>query len=244
VNHALPERRRSDLRSAALRLSQHDALARWRAPLDAAFYARPVEQVARDLLGCMLLLREGRRVVGGTIVEVEAYLGPHDAASHAVVGRTARTYHLFGAPGTAYVYRIYGMYWCVNAVTDRASSGSAVLVRAVAPRVGIQAMRERTPHATSDDALCRGPGRLCRAFGIDRGQDGTSLVSGPLRIAPRRERAPVDIVTTRRIGITKAAEKPLRFHVDGQAAVSGTRAQNRPIGPDGTTGGENSVRGD
>jgi DNA-3-methyladenine glycosylase len=209
-----------------------------------AFYARPVEQVARDLLGCTLLLRHDRHVVGGTIVEVEAYLGPHDAASHAVVGRTPRTHHLFGAPGTVYVYRIYGMYWCVNAVTHRESSGSAVLVRAIAPLVGVAHMRAHTPNAGDDDALCRGPGRLCRAVGIDRSHDGTSLVTGALRIAARREESPLDIVTTRRIGITKAADRPLRFHVAGHPAVSGTRAQNRPLGPDGTIGGENPVRAD
>jgi DNA-3-methyladenine glycosylase len=226
---------------AARSLSAADALARWRAPLAAAFYARSVETVARELLGCLLLHREGRRIVGGTIVEVEAYLGPHDPASHAVVGRTARTHHLFGAPATAYVYRIYGLYWCVNAVTEREGSGSAVLLRAVDPLVGVRAMAERTPRPVPRTELCRGPGRLCRALGIDRALDGQPFDRGALRITPPLDAAPGEVVTTARIGITQAADWPLRYLLGGHPAVSGSRRLNRAAEPDGPNDGENPV---
>jgi DNA-3-methyladenine glycosylase len=214
-------------------LSAREALQRWRCPLPAMFYERDPVEVAQALLGCLLLHRTDAGIGGGRIVEVEAYLGPGDPASHAVAGRTARTHHLFGAPGTAYVYRIYGMHWCVNAVTQHHGSGSAVLLRAVAPMAGLQQLEQRTPDARAGrDALCRGPGRLCRALGIDRSTDGTSLVGGPLRIAASPVPTAAPIRRTPRIGISKAIDWPLRFLLDGESAVSGTRRQNAPADAD------------
>lgn len=179
------------------------------------FYDRETEVVARDLIGRVLeCTRHGVRC-RGIISETEAYLGAHDPACHAAVGRTARTAGLYGPPGTAYVYFIYGMYWCVNAVTRAEGLPSAVLIRGVRPLDGLDAMRRRRGQARriADRALADGPGKLCRAFGIDGpAHHGADLVRGPaLRI---RRGAAVDdalVEVTPRIGISKAQEWPLRF---------------------------------
>ncbi|MHB1310390.1 MAG: DNA-3-methyladenine glycosylase [Gemmatimonadaceae bacterium] len=177
------------------------------------FYARETELVARDLIGRVLeCTRRGVRV-RGIITETEAYLGEHDPACHAAVGRTARTAGLYGPPGTAYVYFIYGMYWCVNAVTRTEGLPSAVLIRGVRPLEGLPAMRRRRPQARTDAALANGPGKLCLAFGIDGPtHHGADLVRGStLRIL---EGAPVDdasVTVTPRIGISKARDWPLRW---------------------------------
>src|SRR6476646_6799358 len=142
--------------------------ARVGAPLPASFYDRPTEQVARDLLGAILECRTRDGVAAGRLVETEAYIGEHDLACHAAAGRTARTEPLYGAPGIAYVYFIYGMYWCFNAVTRAAGEPSAVLVRALEPLTGIELMRERRGVRSRRDVdLTNGPGKLCRALGID-----------------------------------------------------------------------------
>ncbi len=185
------------------------------------FYARETEVVARDLIGRMLeCSRRGVRV-RGVITETEAYLGEHDPACHAAVGRTARTAGLYGPPGTAYVYFIYGMYWCVNAVTRAEGLPSAVLIRGVRPLDGLAAMRRRRPRVRSDAELANGPGKLCLAFGIDGpAHHGADLVRGrDLRIlhgAPVEDR---HVSVTPRIGISKAADWPLRWvmkTVDGR----------------------------
>jgi DNA-3-methyladenine glycosylase len=209
-------------------LSASAARAYWNAPLPISFYARDPVDVAQAMLGCLLLKRDGRSIIGGRIVEVEAYLGPRDPASHAVVGRTARTHHLFGAPGTVYVYRSYGVHWCVNAVTQAEGSGSAVLIRAVQPLAGLEQLATRRPDAEDAWRWCRGPGRLCGAMAIDRSLDGTGLMSGELRLSARPVALTDPIVRTQRIGITKAADWPLRFLLTGERAVSGTARQNRP----------------
>jgi DNA-3-methyladenine glycosylase len=180
--------------------------------LPVSFYDRDPAVVARELLGCVLRRTHPEGVMSGRIVETEAYLGPHDPACHAVAGRTARTWHLFGSPGIAYVYFIYGMHWCVNAVTREEGYGSAVLIRAIEPREGVELMRARRPKARSDAQLCDGPAKLCAALDIDRALDGASLTGqSALTIhvgAPVHDQ---HVVIGPRIGITKAAAWPLRF---------------------------------
>jgi DNA-3-methyladenine glycosylase len=181
------------------------------APLPPAFYDRDPARVARELLGATLIATIDGVRAGGRIRETEAYLGPHDPACHAVAGRTARTWHLFGPPGTAYVYRIYGLHWCVNAVTREEGVGSAVLLRAITPGPGLAAMRSRRPRARRDADLANGPGKLCAALGITRAQDGASLQSGPLVILAGAPVPDAQVRVTPRIGISKAVDWPLRF---------------------------------
>ncbi len=181
------------------------------APLPPAFYDRDPAIVAPALLGAVLRSETPEGVTSGVIIETEAYLGPHDPACHAVASRTARTWHLFGPPGTAYVYFIYGLHWCVNAVTREDGFGSAVLIRAIAPLEGVALMRERRPKARRDSDLCNGPGKLCAALGITRAQDGTSLFDGSLRIHVGSR--PQDMLVGPRVGISRAVDWPLRFRV-------------------------------
>jgi DNA-3-methyladenine glycosylase len=157
---------------------------------------------------------------GGIIVETEAYLGEHDEACHAVAGRTARTAPLYGPPGTAYVYFIYGMYWCFNAVTRAEGLPSAVLVRALEPLEGIPLLRRRRAHAKSDRELSNGPGKLCSALGIGREMNGLSLQRRPLVIRSGREFSDDEVAITPRIGITRCADWPLRWMVRDNLYVS------------------------
>ncbi|GAA0781387.1 DNA-3-methyladenine glycosylase [Castellaniella ginsengisoli] len=178
--------------------------------LDRAFYDRPAEIVARDLLGRLLVhaLPDGLRA--GRIVEVEAYLGPGDLAAHTSRGRTARTKAMFGPPGHAYIYLIYGMHHCMNVVTGPEGSGTAVLLRALAPVQGL-------------DASTSGPGRLCRAMGVTRDHYGIDLCGDTLWLARDEAPAPAEIAASPRIGVDYAGEwaaKPLRFFVPGHPAVS------------------------
>lgn len=188
-------------------------------PLGAAFYDRATEVVARELLGAVLEHRSADGIARGRIVETEAYLGPHDPACHAVAGLTPRTHHLHGPPGRAYVYFIYGMHWCFNAVTREAGHGSAVLIRALEPLSGLEQMRRRRG-VHRDVDLTSGPARLCDAFGIGRAQNGVRLDRGPLRILRGDDVPDEDVVITPRIGIRKAADWPLRFLMRGNRFVS------------------------
>src|SRR6478672_8439191 len=151
------------------------------APLPAKFYDRDTEQVARDLLGAVLRCTTSDGGASGRIVETEAYLGEHDLACHAAAGHTARTRWLYGEPGTAYVYFIYGVHWCFNAVTRAAGLPSAVLVRALEPLEGVDRMRERRGVAHDRD-LANGPGKLCAALGITGALNGLPLQKGPVEI--------------------------------------------------------------
>jgi len=187
------------------------SVAAYGAPLAPAFFDRDPAIVARALLGAVLRSSIGGVVTSGIITETEAYLGPHDPACHAVAGRTPRTWHLFGPPGTAYVYFIYGMHWCVNAVTREDGFGSAVLIRAIAPLEGIEAMRGRRPKSRTDRTLCDGPGKLCAALGITRVHDGGSLQQGEVTLHAGHPIADEDVSVTPRIGISKATDWPLRF---------------------------------
>lgn len=195
-------------------------------PLDASFYDRDTEVVARELLGAVLECRTRDGVCRGRIVETEAYLGPHDPACHAAAGLTARNRCLHGPPGTAYVYFVYGVHWCVNAVTRETGHGSAVLIRAVEPLTGLPLMRRRRAVARDRD-LTNGPGKVCQALGIDRRHDGADLGVGPLRILAGQRVPKQSIGVTPRIGITKAAAWPLRFFERDNPWVSGARTPSR-----------------
>jgi DNA-3-methyladenine glycosylase len=192
------------------------------APLATQFYDRPTELVARELLGTVLECSTPDGVTRGRIVETEAYLGPDDPACHAAAGLTARTRHLFGPPGLAYVYFIYGMYWCFNAVTREQGHGAAVLVRAVHPLDGLDLMRERRPKVRKDRDLTNGPGKLCMAMAIDGSMSGTSLRNGPIVIRAGAPVADADVEVTPRVGITQAASWPLRYLVRDDPFVSAT----------------------
>jgi DNA-3-methyladenine glycosylase len=183
--------------------------------LPAAFYARPVLEVAPELLGCVL--RHGD--TAGVIVETEAY-HESEPAAHSFIGLTQRNRVLFGPAGFAYVYRSYGIHALVNAVCGPDGVGEAVLIRALEPLEGIGAMFERRKVAREVE-LCSGPGKLSQALGADLSMNGTSLVDGPLRIEPRPAAwRDVRHVTGPRIGITKAAELPWRFCAVGAPSVS------------------------
>ena len=188
--------------------------------LPRAFYERETEIVAREMLGTVLECETDDGIASGIIVETEAYLGEHDLACHAAAGRTARTEALYGAPGISYVYFIYGMYWCFNAVTRAEALPSAVLVRALEPLDGIALMHKRRPRVKSEVDLTNGPGKLCSALGITGLMSGKSLQRRPLVIR-EGERVPDDrIEVTTRIGITKCADWPLRWIVRGNRFVS------------------------
>ena len=176
------------------------------------FFARSVHEVAQEVIGTTLLF-DG---VGGVIVEVEAY-DHEDPAAHGFRGRTSRNASMFGPPGHAYVYRSYGVHWCLNFVCEDVGVASAVLVRALEPVEGLDVMRSR--RGVSDGRLlCAGPGRLCQALAITREHDGLPLDEPPFELRPR-ERAP-ELVRGRRIGITKATEQPWRYGLAGSRFVS------------------------
>ena len=176
------------------------------------FFARSVHAVAPELLGVGFFF-DG---VGGTIVEVEAYDG-EDPAAHGYHGRTARNASMFGPPGCAYVYRSYGIHWCVNLVCEEEGSPSAVLLRALEPTEGLETMRARRG-VIDPRALCSGPGRLCQALAISRDHDGLALDRPPFELRPRTH-VP-EIVATPRVGITRAAERPWRYVVAGSRFLS------------------------
>ncbi len=184
------------------------------------FFARDAREVAPELVGMMLLHDTPEGIAGGRIVEVEAYLGDLDAAAHSFRGPTQRNAAMFGPPGRAYVYFIYGVHHCVNVVVGGAKRGQAVLVRALEPLEGIDLMRARRGIEDVRD-LCRGPGRLTQALAIGPELGGADFVRGPLGIwRPRSSAASVDVAVGTRIGITKAAEMPLRWCERGSRFVS------------------------
>lgn len=191
------------------------------AALPAGFYRRDAAEVARDLLGCRLVSEIGGRRCVGEIVETEAYVGPDDEASHAHLrfGRTARNDPMFGPAGHAYVYLIYGMHWCLNAVTGEEGFPAAVLIRALAPLEGLEVARERRPGRTDRD-LMRGPGNVCRALAVDGAVNRHPLGAPPVWVEAGASLADASVQRGPRIGITRAAELPLRFWVRGSPFVS------------------------
>jgi DNA-3-methyladenine glycosylase len=185
------------------------------------FYDRPCREVARDLLGTRLVSEVGGDLCVAEIVETEAYTGPEDEASHAAarIGRTARNEPMFGPAGTAYLYRIYGMHWCLNAVTGAEGHPAAVLIRAARLLAGEEAvMRRRGPRPLAE--LLRGPGNLARGLGLDERQNGHRLWLPPLRLLFGSPVADVQVRVGPRVGIRRAADLPLRFCVAGDPAVS------------------------
>jgi DNA-3-methyladenine glycosylase len=195
------------------------------AVLPRGFYARDTEIVARELLGCILECHSDEGVVSGRIVETEAYIGEHDLACHAAAGRTRRTAPLYGPPGTAYVYFIYGVHWCFNAVTRDEGLPSAVLVRALEPVRGIEIMRRRRPAARRPVDLTNGPGKLCAALAIDASHNTRALDAAPIIIRSDRVVPASDVVITPRIGITQCADWPLRWFIRDNPYVSRTPSQ-------------------
>jgi DNA-3-methyladenine glycosylase len=206
-------------------------------PLSRAFFARNPRRVARELLGKILVRNDGKLRLAARIVEVEAYLGEKDPAAHAAAGNTARTSVLFGPPGYAYVYFIYGNHYCLNVSCESEGKAGSVLFRALEPLQGIEKMaRARDILLQGPRDLLRltsGPGRLAEAFGItrarDNGSDLTSSSSG-LWIGDDGFRAQ-NVQTTPRIGITKATDQRLRYTLEGNAFVSGRKRWPETKGP-------------
>ena len=191
-------------------------------PFERDFYEQPTLEVARALIGALLLRETPRGCLGGYIVETEAYLAPDDAASHAYRGETPRNRVMFGPPGHAYIYLSYGLHHMLNVVTERAGVAAAILIRAVEPVEGSALMAEQRGLANAPAAarnIANGPGRLCQAMSIDRRLNGADLTKPPLLIGPGRG-AGLPIVRTTRIGITRSVELPWRFYLLGSPAVS------------------------
>src|SRR6201995_724755 len=187
-------------------------LAKLGRPLKRSFFDRHVLEVAPDLIGASLLVNG----VGGIIVEVEAYHHSEPAA-HSFNGPTPRTQVMFGPPGFSYVYRSYGIHWCVNLVCEKAGSASAVLIRALEPTHGLAAMRRR--RGIGDERmLCSGPGKLCEALGITRDHNGCALDAPPFALHARK--GPVEVVSGIRIGLTKAVDLPWRYGLKGSKFLS------------------------
>jgi DNA-3-methyladenine glycosylase len=210
------------------------SIAQLRTPLTRPFYDRDPRRVSRELLGKVLVRRERDKLLAARIVEVEAYLGKNDPAAHSFAGRTPRNAVLFGPPGYAYVYFIYGNHYCLNVSCLPDGVAGGVLFRAVEPLAGMERMalaRNVSINSARElRKLTSGPGRLAEAFGItrerDNGKDLTNARSG-LFIVDDGYRVP-RVLTTPRIGITKAAERPLRYVIAGNEFVSGPRLRNFP----------------
>ena len=191
----------------------------WGPILPRSFYLRPAVEVSRDLLGKVLV--HGR--TAGIIVETEAYLGGDDLAAHSARGVTDRTRVIFGPPGHAYVYFIYGMYECLNLVAEPEGQAGCVLIRALEPVAGIECMQQRRPAARKPEDLAGGPGKLTLALGITRAHNGVDVTRGALTVRQPREKRAIEIDVTPRIGISKCADWPLRFLIRGNRFVSGPR---------------------
>ena len=184
--------------------------------LPRTFYARNTMEVARAVLGKVVV----HGPAAGMVVETEAYPGGDDLASHSARGITARTRVIFGPPGHAYVYFIYGMYECLNIVAEPDGQPGCVLIRALEPIAGLAAMRRRRPAARGLEDLCSGPGKLTLAMGITRALNGADVTRGPLVVREPGRDSRIEIDVTPRIGIRQCAERPLRFLIRGNAFVS------------------------
>lgn len=184
------------------------------------FYNRDTEIVAQEMLGTIIECNTPDGMASAMVVETEAYIGEHDLACHAAAGLTKRTEPLYGPPGVSYVYFIYGVHWCFNAVTRAAGLPSAVLVRAVEPVNGLALMRVRRGDKPKAIDLTNGPGKLCEALGINGSHNGLTLQRKPLVIREGRSVDAAEIETTPRIGISRAVDWPLRYLIRGNPYVS------------------------
>ncbi|MEW6412287.1 MAG: DNA-3-methyladenine glycosylase [Candidatus Zixiibacteriota bacterium] len=182
------------------------------------FYNRPTLEVARDLLGKVIVYNSSEGRLSARIVEVEAYIGQDDPACHAARGKTKRNAVMFGEPGHTYVYFIYGMYYCLNFVTEPENQAAAVLIRAAEPLEGIEIMEQNSPRST-EQLLLSGPGKFCRSFGLTREHNGLDLTGDIIYIEDHPDR-PARIVTTPRIGINNARDKKWRFCDASSPALS------------------------
>ncbi|MBV9099731.1 MAG: DNA-3-methyladenine glycosylase [Candidatus Dormibacteraeota bacterium] len=192
--------------------------------LEREFFARATVDVARDLVGCVLEVDAGTSAhVSARVVEVEAYLGLGDPASHAYRGPTPRAAIMFGEPGHLYVYFSYGVHHCANLVTESRGTAGAVLLRAASVEAGEDTVRLRRGGAVPREALLRGPGNLCRGLGISLLDNGLDVCSGDARLSVSPPASRPRITVSRRVGITAAADRALRFAWDGHAAVSAPR---------------------
>ena len=198
-------------------------------PVD--FFRRPAEIVAAELLGALVVSSVGGELTEGRIVETEAYLGYDDPASHGYLHRrNARNEALFGPPGSWYVYLSYGMHWCANLVCQEPGQASAVLLRALQPVAGLEIMRRRRG-PVPDRELCSGPGKLCQALAITRDLDGRKMQRGVVRVFRPGVEEGSSILVTPRIGITKAADWPLRFVLADTPWASRKTTGGRPVRP-------------
>jgi DNA-3-methyladenine glycosylase len=182
------------------------------------FYHRPTLKIARELLGKYLVVNMNGKKLSGKIVETEAYRGLYDPASHAYGGMTPRNRIMFGEPGYAYVYFTYGMYYCLNVITERKGFPAAVLIRALEPIEGIEIMRRRRKKEKPED-LTSGPGKLCQAMGINETLNGADLIGQTIYVEDRGEKAG-KIVSTNRIGIDEGKEKKWRFYLKDNRYIS------------------------
>ena len=192
------------------------------AAVEAAWFDRPAEDLASDLLGSRLVHAAPEGIVGGRIVEVEAYRGPEDLAAHSARGRTPRNAVMFGAPGHLYVYLIYGLHHCLNVVAGPGDKPEAVLIRALALDEGPELARARRGPAIPERRLASGPGNVGRALGVDRALNGVDLLDGPVRVEPRSG-PPPRISRGPRVGVDYAgpwAGRPLRFWITDDPHVS------------------------
>ena len=187
--------------------------------LPRAFYRRPTLDVCRDLVGCRIVYNAPEGRLSARIVEVEGYIGRDDPACHAARGKTPRNSVMFGQPGFSYVYFIYGMYHCLNFVTEREGFPAAVLLRAAEPVEGIGMMRRRSPNG-KEARILSGPGKFCRSFGLTRRQNGLDLTGDILYLAEQHE-AGAEIAQSRRIGIRQGQELLYRFFDKNSRSVSG-----------------------
>ena len=193
------------------------------AALPLSFYQRDTALLARELPGKVIVRKIGKRYLAGMIVETEAYLHENDLSAHSAVGKTERNAPMFEAGGILYVYQIYGIHHCINIVSGKAGKGCAVLIRALQPLAGIDIMAKNR-NTDNEEILCKGPGNLAKAFAFTKNENYAGLNTAELFLQEFIPPNKITIKTTKRIGIKKSAELPLRFFIEGSRYVSGKKS--------------------